>query len=96
MVDFTSPAIIFENAKKVLQAGVHIVIGTTGLTAEQREELGRIAEQTGAHALIAPNFSLGAVLMMEICEKVSRYLPNAEIIELHHNKNMMHLPVRQS
>lgn len=86
VVDFTSPAIIFENAKKVLQAGVHIVIGTTGLTAEQREELGRIAEQTGAHALIAPNFSLGAVLMMEICEKVSRYLPNAEIIELHHNK----------
>ncbi len=86
VVDFTSPAVIFENAKKVLSAGVHIVIGTTGLTAEQRKELSAIAEKTGAHALIAPNFSLGAVLMMEICEKVSRYLPNAEIIELHHNK----------
>lgn len=86
VVDFTSPAVIFENAKQVLGAGVHIVIGTTGLTAEQREELAELASGTGAHALIAPNFSLGAVLMMEICEKVSKYLPNAEIIELHHNK----------
>lgn len=86
VVDFTSPAVIFENAKKVLTQGIHIVIGTTGLTAEQREELASIAEKSGANGLIAPNFSLGAVLMMEICEKISKYFPNAEIIELHHNK----------
>lgn len=86
VVDFTSPAVIFDNAGTVLRAGVHMVIGTTGLTAEQREVLSAIAEETGAHALIAPNFSLGAVLMMEICEKVAKYLPDAEIIELHHNK----------
>ncbi len=86
VVDFTSPAVIFENAKRVLEAGVHMVIGTTGLTPEQREALRLVADKSGAHALIAPNFSLGAVLMMEICEKVAKYLPDAEIIELHHNK----------
>lgn len=86
VVDFTSPAVIFENAKQVLSAGVHIVIGTTGLTAEQRAELAEISKKTGGNALVAPNFSLGAVLMMEMSEKISKYLPNAEIIELHHNK----------
>lgn len=86
VVDFTNPAVIFANAKKVLQAGIHMVIGTTGLTFDQREELAKISQETGANALIAPNFSLGAVLMMEMSEKISRYMPNAEIIELHHNK----------
>lgn len=86
VVDFTSPAVIYENAKTVLGAGVNMVIGTTGLTAEQREELAALCKETGANALIAPNFSLGAVLMMQMSEKIAKYLPNAEIIELHHNK----------
>lgn len=85
VVDFTSPAVIFDNAKTVLSAGVSMVIGTTGLTAEQREALSAISKETGANALIAPNFSLGAVLLMKVSEEISRYLPNAEIIELHHN-----------
>jgi 4-hydroxy-tetrahydrodipicolinate reductase len=86
VVDFTSPSVIFENAKTVLGAGVHMVIGTTGLTAEQRDALAEISAKTGANVLVAPNFSLGAVLLMEMSEKISKYLPNAEIIELHHNK----------
>lgn len=86
VVDFTNPKVIFENAKKVLESGVHIVIGTTGITKEQRAQLEQISLKTGANALIAPNFSLGAVLLMEMCEKIVKYLPNAEIIELHHNK----------
>lgn len=88
VVDFTSPAVIFENAKTVLSAGVHMVIGTTGLTAEQRDELAGISEKTGANVLVAPNFSLGAVLLMEMSEKISKYLPDAEIIELHHNNKL--------
>ena len=85
IVDFTSPKVIYENAKYVLENGVNIVIGTTGLTAKQREELAGIAEKTGANGLVAPNFSLGAVLLMKVSAEISKYMPNAEIIELHHN-----------
>lgn len=85
VVDFTSPKVIYENAKFVLENGVNMVIGTTGLTAEQREELSAIAAKTGANGLVAPNFSLGAVLLMKVSAEISKYMPNAEIIELHHN-----------
>ena len=85
IVDFTSPAIIFENAKKVLSAGVHIVIGTTGLTKDQRNELEEIGKVNNANCLVAPNFSLGAVLMMKVSAELAPYFPNVEIIELHHN-----------
>lgn len=85
IVDFTSPKVIYENAKYVLENGVNIVIGTTGLTAKQREELTDIAKKTGANGLVAPNFSLGAVLLMKVSAEISKYMPNAEIIELHHN-----------
>ena len=85
VVDFTSPAVIFESAKKVITAGKHIVIGTTGLTAEQREELHQLALNKGANALVAPNFSLGAVMMMKVSSELAAYFPNVEVIELHHN-----------
>lgn len=85
VVDFTSPAVIFENAKTVLGAGVHIVIGTTGLTEEQRNELAAIGEAHEANCLVAPNFSLGAVMMMKVASELAPYFPNTEIIELHHN-----------
>lgn len=85
IVDFTTPAIIFENAKTVLEAGVHMVIGTTGLTAEQRAELATICERTGANCLVAPNFSLGAVMLMKTAAELAPYFPDVEIIELHHN-----------
>lgn len=85
IVDFTSPAIIFENAKTVLGAGVHMVIGTTGLTAEQRDELAAIGKANNANCFVAPNFSLGAVMMMKTAADLAPYFPNVEIIELHHN-----------
>ena len=62
IVDFTNPAVIYENAKKMLSAGIHVVIGTTGLTAEQRDELDTIGRSNQANCLVAPNFSLGAVI----------------------------------
>ncbi len=85
VVDFTSPAVIFENAKTVLSTGTHMVIGTTGLTEEQRGTLSSICQEKGAHCLVAPNFSLGAVMMMKVAAELAPYFPNAEIIELHHN-----------
>ena len=62
-----------------------MVIGTTGLTAEQREELSEMAAKTESHILIAPNFCMGAVLLMKVSEEIARYMPDVEIIELHHN-----------
>lgn len=85
VVDFTTPKVIFENAKFVLGQGVHMVIGTTGLTADQRNELSEISSKTGANGLVAPNFSLGAVLLMKTAAEIAKYMPDAEIIELHHN-----------
>lgn len=85
IVDFTNPAVIFENAKKILSAGVHIVIGTTGLTEEQRNELHKLGLKHNANCLVAPNFSLGAVMMMKVSAELAPFFPDVEIIELHHN-----------
>lgn len=85
VVDFTYPGVIFENAKYILSQGSHIVIGTTGLTAEQRDELDAIGRKHNANCLVAPNFSLGAVMMMKTAADLAKYFPDVEIIELHHN-----------
>lgn len=86
LVDFTQPASIYENALYCLNNGIKIVIGTTGLSDLQIEELQKLSEQKGVACLIAPNFSTGAVLMMKFAEMASKYFKNAEIIELHHNQ----------
>ena len=62
------------------------VIGTTGLTADERDALAKIASEKRVGVLVAPNFSLGAVLLMQASELMAKYFPNAEIIELHHNQ----------
>ena len=61
--------------KKILSAGVHIVIGTTGLTEEQRNELNEIGLKHNANCLVAPNFSLGAVMMMKVAAELAPYFP---------------------
>lgn len=88
VVDFTIPAAVFENAKVCIEHHVNIVIGTTGLTAAQRDELGVLAVKNGTSVFIAPNFSIGAVLMMKVAAEIAPYLPDAEIIELHHNNKL--------
>lgn len=85
VVDFTSPAVVYNNVKTILTAKKHAVVGTTGLTAEQREEFSVLAKENGVNILIAPNFSLGAVMMMKVAEELAPYFPDVEIIELHHN-----------
>jgi len=71
-----------------LDAGVHCVVGTTGLTDEQMADLTRRAESGPANLLVAPNFAVGAVLMMRFAAEASRHMPKAEIIELHHDKKL--------
>jgi len=86
LVDFTQPKSIFENAKYCLNNGINIVIGTTGLSDEQIQELKALSENNRTGCFIAPNFSTGAVLMMMFAKQAARYFDNAEIIELHHNQ----------
>ena len=86
MVDFTQPKYVFENAKICLENGVRPVIGTTGLSDEQIEELNALSQAKELGCLIAPNFSTGAILMMMFAKQAARYFDNAEIIELHHNQ----------
>ncbi|MCI1273247.1 MAG: 4-hydroxy-tetrahydrodipicolinate reductase [Clostridiaceae bacterium] len=86
LIDFTQPKSIFENAKYCLTNGIKIVIGTTGLSDEQINELKSLSDKNKIGCLIAPNFSTGAVLLMEFASKAAKYFDNAEIIELHHNQ----------
>ena len=88
MVDFTVPATVFANVTAALRAGVHAVVGTTGLTDDQVEEIRALAEAGPANAVIAPNFAVGAVLMMRFAAEASRHMASAEIIELHHDRKL--------
>ncbi len=86
VIDFTQPSCVFENAKKYLNAKVKPVIGTTGLNAEQIEELRKLSKLNNTGCFIAPNFTIGAVLMMMFSKTAAKYFNNAEIIEFHHNQ----------
>lgn len=86
LVDFTQPDSIFENAKYCLNNGIRPVIGTTGLSDEQIEELNKLSKEKNVSCLIAPNFTTGAVLMMMFAKQAAKFFDNAEIIELHHNQ----------
>jgi 4-hydroxy-tetrahydrodipicolinate reductase len=81
LVDFTRPDTALENARAALAAGVHVVIGTTGFDLDGLREAAR---DSSANAFFAPNFAIGAVLMMRFAAEASRFMERAEIIELHH------------
>jgi 4-hydroxy-tetrahydrodipicolinate reductase len=83
MVDFTQPDAVARNIRASLEQGVSCVIGTTGLDPAALDELGGLAAERGLRLFVAPNFSIGAVLMMRFAEEASRHLPRAEILELH-------------
>lgn len=85
VVDFTHPEVVFQNTHTILTSGAHPVIGTSGLTAEQILQLQQQAKQLQLGGIIAPNFSLAAVLMMKYAKEIAKYLPNVEIIEMHHD-----------
>ncbi len=88
MVDFTAPTSVANNARVAIKAGVCPVIGTTGISAEDLQELADLSAQKEVGAFFAPNFAIGAVLMMRFAETAARYLPDVEIIEMHHDQKL--------
>jgi 4-hydroxy-tetrahydrodipicolinate reductase len=84
VVDFTAPAAAVENARKILAAGAHGVIGTTGFTAGDLDRLDREAREAGRALLIAPNFSLGILFLDRFAEELVKRFPRVEVVETHH------------
>ncbi|MFD1707149.1 4-hydroxy-tetrahydrodipicolinate reductase [Siminovitchia sediminis] len=88
LIDLTTPEKGYIHTKTALEHNVRPVVGTTGFTAEQLDELKDLAEQKGIGCIIAPNFAVGAILMMKFSEMASKYFKNVEIIELHHDQKL--------
>jgi 4-hydroxy-tetrahydrodipicolinate reductase len=86
MVDFTHPDTVYDNVRSAIAYGVHPVVGTTGLSPQQIQDLADFAEKASTGVLIIPNFSLGIVLMQQAAIQASQYFDHVEIIELHHNQ----------
>ncbi len=88
LVDFTGPKSAMPNAETALAYGVRPVIGTTGFTPEQIAELDKQCKDKGIGGLIAPNFSIGAILMMKFSAMAAKYFPHVEIIEYHGDQKL--------
>jgi len=86
MVDFTHPDSVYENVRSAIAYGIRPVVGTTGLSAEQIQDLAAFADKASTGCLIIPNFSIGMVLLQQAAIQASRYFDHVEIIELHHNQ----------
>ena len=82
-LDFTQPGAAGANARAALEQGVPVVVGTSGLSGAELEELDALARERSLQLLVVPNFAIGAVLMMRFAEAAAEYLPRAEIVELH-------------
>ncbi|VEI06279.1 4-hydroxy-tetrahydrodipicolinate reductase [Kurthia zopfii] len=88
LIDLTTPEAVYAHTKVALENGVRPVIGTTGFTDEQLQELTELAAKEKIGAIIAPNFAVGAVLMMKFSAMAAKYMPDVEIIELHHDQKL--------
>lgn len=88
VIDWTVPASVFDNAQKIIDAGARPVIGTTGLTPDQIKILSEKCAAKKIGGIIAPNFSIGAILMMKYAQDAAKYFPDVEIIEYHHPKKL--------
>ncbi|MFO0983913.1 MAG: 4-hydroxy-tetrahydrodipicolinate reductase [Planctomycetota bacterium] len=84
VVDFTHPHAARANTLAILDAGACPVIGTTGFSSEDLAAVEQRCRQLKRGGVIAPNFAIGAVLMIKLCEMVARWMPDCEILELHH------------
>ena len=82
VVDFTTPETGLDNARHCLEAGVHCVTGTTGIDYSVLEGVG------DANLFFAPNFAIGAVLMMQVSQQIAKHMPECEIVELHHDRKV--------
>jgi 4-hydroxy-tetrahydrodipicolinate reductase len=86
MVDFTHPDSIYENVRNAIAYGIRPVVGTTGLSTAQIQNLSEFADKASTGCLIIPNFSIGVILMQQAAIQAAKYFEHVEIIELHHNQ----------
>jgi 4-hydroxy-tetrahydrodipicolinate reductase len=85
VVDFTHPDVVMDNLEFCVRNGIHAVVGTTGFDEERLERLRSwLADSPGTGVLVAPNFSIGAVLMMKFAAEAARFFESVEVVELHH------------
>lgn len=87
LVEFSTPSTVLENAITALNAGVHTVVGATGFDLDRLRDAAENSG-TGARCFVAPNFAIGAVLMMTLATQVARHMPECEIVELHHDRKV--------
>jgi 4-hydroxy-tetrahydrodipicolinate reductase len=87
-VDFTTPDAVKDNIRFCLDNGIHCVVGTTGLSDADRKEIAEWAAASSANAFIAPNFAIGAVLMMDFAARAAAHFDTAEIVERHHERKL--------
>jgi 4-hydroxy-tetrahydrodipicolinate reductase len=85
VVDFSTPDAALDNARTCLEAGTHVVVGTTGFDLESLRDA---ADSAAANCFVAPNFAIGAVLLMEVSQQIARHMPECEIVELHHDRKV--------
>jgi 4-hydroxy-tetrahydrodipicolinate reductase len=85
VVDFTVPDTALANVRACLEAGVHVVVGTTGFDTEAAREA---AQASSANCFVAPNFAIGAVLLMMVSQTIAPHMPECEVIELHHDRKL--------
>lgn len=88
VVDFTRPEVVMDNLRIILKKKIVAVVGTTGFSENDLKELDILAKANDTGVLIAPNFAMGAILMMKVACEAAKYFPNVEIIELHHDKKI--------
>ncbi len=88
LIDLTTPEIGKVHTKKALEHGVRPVVGTTGFSEEDLKELEQLTEEKGIGAIIAPNFAIGAILMMKFSQMAAKYFQDVEIIEQHHDQKL--------
>lgn len=88
VVEFTVPGAVATNVRTMLEAGLPVVAGTTGLPREQAVELGVLAQRERVGFLLAPNFAIGVILMQRFAREAARYFADVEILELHHERKV--------
>lgn len=87
-VDFTHAEAAAEHIEWCIKSGIHAVVGTSGITAETLERVAELSRRCEGNVLVAPNFAIGCVLAMRFAEMAAAWLPDAEVIEMHHNRKI--------
>lgn len=88
VIDFTNPEVVMKNIETVVAKKVKMIVGTTGFDQSDLKKVNSWSEKYEVPIMIAPNFALGAVLMMEFSKKAAKFFKKSEIIELHHDKKL--------